>query len=101
MDGSAAVATKYRRQTNLLHDPKVSLWMSFVLWTSPIWALNAAKVGSAAMKRGLIVGKYYMVYLTFYSLHNMHEVVLMYALRFVLHAYFAVCMVFITFILLL
>ncbi len=65
MDGSAAVATKYRRQTNLLHDPEVSLQMFFVLWTSPIWALDAAKVGSVAMKRGLRVGKYYMVYLTF------------------------------------
>ena len=80
--------------------PEVSLWMSFVLWTSPIWALDAAKVGSVAMKRGLIVGKYYMAYLTFYSLHNMHEVP-MYALHFVLHAYFVVCMTFITFILLL
>uniref|UniRef100_A0A0E0NE14 CCHC-type domain-containing protein n=1 Tax=Oryza rufipogon TaxID=4529 RepID=A0A0E0NE14_ORYRU len=43
MDGSAAVAAKYRRQTNLLHDPEVSLWMSFVLWISPIWALDASK----------------------------------------------------------
>jgi hypothetical protein len=84
MDGSAAVAAKYRRQTNLLHDPEVSLWMSFVLWISPIWALDASKVSSATMKRG----------------HNMHEVP-MNALHFVLHAYFVVCMTFITFILLL
>nr|AAT85780.1 zinc knuckle domain containing protein [Oryza sativa Japonica Group] len=51
LDGSAAVATKYRRQTNLLHDPEVSFWMSFVLWTSPIWALDATKNMSDITKK--------------------------------------------------